>query len=265
VLSNADLERMLSEDRRQRARGDDRVLLALGVVERKFNPLQPRDPGGEGGGQWVKSPAGAAKAVGKDLLELAGRIELDRRETLVSSDRLVGDNGGDTHFNWAVVHGPYENDVRIGIIPHEDSAKWRAADLGGTATLTADQVHQLRTDLANATTEAKKAAKEADAHFGGRLPANPGRDKVLLGIEPVAQGVMPNDWADLHWNVYLTDDESEPWLLSVYAGDPDSSDGVQFAPKKAGNLLKALDHIGSELADESAARSHWSPRMRKRG
>jgi len=29
-----------------------RVLVALGVVERKFNINQPRDPGGEGGGQW---------------------------------------------------------------------------------------------------------------------------------------------------------------------------------------------------------------------
>jgi hypothetical protein len=35
---------MLVEDQRQRARRDDAMLVALGVVERKFNPAEPRDP-----------------------------------------------------------------------------------------------------------------------------------------------------------------------------------------------------------------------------
>lgn len=65
MLSAAELERMLVEDRQQRARRDDATLVQLGIVERKFNPTQPRDPGGDDGGQWIKSPVGAAKAVAK--------------------------------------------------------------------------------------------------------------------------------------------------------------------------------------------------------
>lgn len=41
--------------------------------ERNYNPLQPRDPGGDHGGEWVKGPASAAKAAAK----LLGRISED--------------------------------------------------------------------------------------------------------------------------------------------------------------------------------------------
>lgn len=61
---------------------------------RKFNPLQPRDPGGEDGGQWTKSPAGAAEAAAKDLLKLAGKIDLAPDEKLVGSAKLDADRGG---------------------------------------------------------------------------------------------------------------------------------------------------------------------------
>lgn len=55
MLPRAEFDRMLVEDRRQRAQRDDRVLTELGIL-RKFNAAQPRDPGGEGGGRWIKSP-----------------------------------------------------------------------------------------------------------------------------------------------------------------------------------------------------------------
>lgn len=62
--------------------------------ERKYNPLQPRDPGGENGGQWTKSPAGEAKAAVKDVLKLAGKIDLADDEELLGSAKLDGDGGG---------------------------------------------------------------------------------------------------------------------------------------------------------------------------
>lgn len=61
---------------------------------RKFNPAQPRDPGGEDGGQWTKSPGGAVKAAAKDALKLAGKIDLDPDEQLIGSSKIDGDIGG---------------------------------------------------------------------------------------------------------------------------------------------------------------------------
>lgn len=227
------------------------------TLQRKYNPAQLRDPGGEDGGRWVKSPGSAAKALANDVLDLADRIDLDSREQLVSSGRLVGDNGGDMHLNWAAVHSPAGNEVRLGIIPHHDSDKWRAADKGGTAVLDADQLAKFRSDLANAGAEAKKAAKEADALGDAPFPSNPSpREKVLFGMEPVTTGVLPTDWADLHWGAYLTDDESAPWQVTIFPGNPEELEGVQFEPKRFAKLLTTLDGIESELEPESAARSY---------
>lgn len=74
-----------------RSQSDDpelrhRVLRALGVFdERRFDPKQPRDPGGEGGGQWVKG-GGAAGAV-KKVIKAASSIADVERE--LQEDREV--------------------------------------------------------------------------------------------------------------------------------------------------------------------------------
>lgn len=229
------------------------LMLRASRGERKFDPaLHPHDPHS---GEFVDTPGGGIASVAKDLLDLAGRIDLDSREQLVSSGRLVGDNGGDVHLNWAVVRSPAGNEVRIGVIPHHDSDKWRAADLGGTAVLDVEQVRKLRTDFSGAAAEARKVIKEADALYGAGdvvIPAHPTpHEKIIFGMAPVAQGVLPNDWADLHWSVHLTDDESAPWQLVIEAGDPETNqaDGVVFEPKTFVKLLKHLDGIESELVD----------------
>lgn len=56
----------------------DRILLLAGVETRKYNPLQPRDPGGENGGQWIRVP-GFAKDRWKRVARppSTGRIEPD--------------------------------------------------------------------------------------------------------------------------------------------------------------------------------------------
>jgi phage portal protein BeeE len=57
---------------------------------RKFHPDQLRDPGGEGGGRWVRNPAAGAK----DALKLADKIDLAPGETLVGSGKVDADQGG---------------------------------------------------------------------------------------------------------------------------------------------------------------------------
>ncbi len=58
-----------------------------GRVEAGFNPGELRVPGGERGGEW--SSGGALK----DVLKLAGRMDLDGGETLVGSDKVQGGSG----------------------------------------------------------------------------------------------------------------------------------------------------------------------------
>lgn len=41
----------------------------VGYEDRKFNPLQPRDPGGEGGGQWIRDPS----AIFRKLFKFGGQ------------------------------------------------------------------------------------------------------------------------------------------------------------------------------------------------
>jgi hypothetical protein len=78
-------------------------------AQRNFNPSEPRIPGGPHGGEWGH---GAGHAL-EDELQLAGRIHLDPGERLVSSSRLDNSSGADVDLLFAVVHGPYGNEVRI--------------------------------------------------------------------------------------------------------------------------------------------------------
>jgi HK97 family phage prohead protease len=60
---------------------------------RRYNTGQPRDPGGEGGGQWVSAGGGAAGGL-KDTLKLAGKIQLQPDEKLLSSAKFDAPAGG---------------------------------------------------------------------------------------------------------------------------------------------------------------------------
>jgi hypothetical protein len=67
--------------------------VATEPVEAKYNPAEPRDPGGEGGGQWVSGPAGKVAGAVKDALKLAGKIDLEPDEKLIGSAKVNGDSG----------------------------------------------------------------------------------------------------------------------------------------------------------------------------
>lgn len=220
---------------------DNGVCVTCSPVVASFNPAELRDDHGK----WTDGPGGGAANLAKDLLDLAERIDLDPRESLVSSGRIKDDRG-DLDMNFAVIHSPAGNEVRVGIIPSEDSSKWRAADRGGTAVLDAGQVGKLRSDLTDATARAKKAARQADADPGSS-------DRVIQGLDPVAEGTIPNDWADVSWSVFLTDDDPASWETVIKAGDPEVSDGVLFEPRSMAALLKQMAGIESELADSPNA------------
>lgn len=216
-------------------------------IERKFNPAQLRDDHGK----WTDGTPGSAI---DDALKLAGRIDLDKRESLISSSRITDTaNGGDVDMNFAVVRGPGEDEVRIGLIPHHDSDRWRAADKGGTAVLNEDQVRHLRSELSAAVKAAKKATVDANkAWDSGHAPTDP----VLLGTDPVHQGTLSTDWADLSWAAYVTDGDgnSNSWELTIEADS--ASDGIKLGPKDAGKLLNHLGDIEGQLNAAETSRAY---------
>lgn len=100
-----------------------------GGEARKFDPSQPRDPGGEDGGQWVSSPGGAAAGALKDALKLAGKIDLEPDEKLVGSDKVSGDQGT---VRLAAIGIGNKRRLRLGIgndvfgSRDDDAGPWRA-------------------------------------------------------------------------------------------------------------------------------------------
>lgn len=90
---------------------DNGICVTCRPVEAKFDPGQLRDPGGEDGGQWVKNPGSAAKAVAGDALKLAGKIDLDNDETLLGSGKVDGADGG---IRLAAIGRDGQRTIRLG-------------------------------------------------------------------------------------------------------------------------------------------------------
>lgn len=208
---------------------------------RRFNPHQPRDPGGKDGGKWIKNPVSDFV----DELDLTDRIELDDGDRLGSTSR-VQDETGDADLNWAVVFTKeYGPEVRVSITDPDESDDW-TADLGGAHTTTAldvDSVAKFRTQLEAGIAEADRAARDADAAWkSGKAPTDP----RLLGTDPAAAGeAIDANGADLSWEIYLNDDEPTSWQLQV-SNEPET-DGIWYGPKLAKYLLGALGKIEDEL------------------
>lgn len=207
---------------------------ALDLVERKFDPRQLRDPGGENGGQWVKNPA--------DELNLAGRIHLDPGERLVSSSRYGDLSDSDVDLLFAVVHSPFGSEVRIGVIPSDSAEEWTADAEGATAGLTGDELRQARTDLAAAAAVADHAADTAaEAWDSGGAPTDPKQ----LGVVPVASGrFLSANHDDLDWEIYVNDQSS--WNLSIAPTEGESS-GTLLDPLETIELLNLLSGLQGEL------------------
>jgi hypothetical protein len=143
-------------------------------VEAKYNPAQPRDPGGEDGGQWVSGPAGKAAGVAKDALKLAGKIDLGADEKLVGSDKISNWRGT---VRLAAVDSAGKRRLRLGVGDEafgsrdDDAGPWRAgpdrtAEINAERKKLRDEEAALREELDRLDADpnadpAVKAAKSA--------------------------------------------------------------------------------------------------------
>lgn len=238
MLSDAELARMLAEDRAQRARADHARLVRLGVVSRKFNPAEPREPHS---GKWTSGPRGAAHAAG-DALKLADRIALGKDEHLVASGRFDGNGGSDVSLLHAVVDTPRGREFRLGVIPGEDVERWRAGDKGSTVKLSPRQLGHLRDDLAEAQTKAKAEAKRID-----KIWNSGGHPTEAELTTPAAHGSVAGTWGELTYLVHLTDDDPTSYQTTLDVAHngvtSETSDGVQLTPADLGKLIKQLDGL----------------------
>jgi hypothetical protein len=148
-----------------------------------------------------------------DVLRIRDRIDLQPGETFLSSGLLGGNE--ELSVLHAAVDTPHGVRVRLGLIPNEDKAKWRAGNKGGTADLDTGQIQLLHGALTKGSAEARKAAKATDAAWGQGTPTNP----VHRGTAAVAEGRIANGWQDLEYDIYLTDDEPTSWKVGVQIGD----------------------------------------------
>ncbi len=128
--------------------------MAPGDITRSWED-QDRVLGGENGGQWVRM------GLGKDRLNLDGRIQLGSGEKLLGSDWL---EGGDGSFALALTNGPDGRKLRVGSVDHEDEKSWRGRNLGSTTLLDEAGIASLRTglqDLARVGQDVEGRAKAA--------------------------------------------------------------------------------------------------------
>lgn len=72
---------------------DNGICTTCENVERRFDPSEPRIPGGPHGGEWGSGGGSVGKVV-KDALKLDGKIDLGPDEKLVGSAKVDGDQAG---------------------------------------------------------------------------------------------------------------------------------------------------------------------------
>jgi hypothetical protein len=208
---------------------------------RKFNPAEPRDPHS---GKWIDthpgdSGHGVAHWLG-DSLDLDGRVDLAPGERFVGSDEISLDEG-DSHLLFAVIDSDRGREIRLGVIPREDVRKWKAADLGGTASLTPRQATHLRGDLTDARDQAAKAAKSAEKAWKTGAPTDP----KLLGTEPVTTGRAASGWAELSYETRVTDDQPASYRLELTSTHPGTLEEYRadLGPDDLDGLIDELDHL----------------------
>jgi HK97 family phage portal protein len=96
-----------------------------------------------------------------DKLKLASRIDLKPDETLVGSDRIRRSARANiTNMGlMAVIDGPEGREVRLGIVFNEDTGKWRAANRGGTLSMTTEDVDRVVDELERLDVKVTERAK----------------------------------------------------------------------------------------------------------
>ena len=271
------------------------VAAAAEPVVAKFDPHQPRDPGGEGGGEWITTGG-----VLRDVLKLAGKIRLDDGEELLGSNKISNDYGvvrlaatrrngrtslrigvGDGAFGTREDEaGPWRGDP--GSIAEENAkrralaAEWNAlqngegamtsaeqarfAELddmdlneiyssGHTARLEADLASRLRAELADASARAKAAIPAHQAAWD----AIPDGTVNAVPFVQVAQGVVPGEWGDVHFDIELEEPARGPTARLWVVPKGESSQDVLDAELSATLDLRQLDKLVRLLDKMTAA------------
>lgn len=232
-----------------------------GRAAERFDPSQPRDDDG----RWA-NVAGAITAVMEDGLRLAGRVGLDAGERLVASRRMTGPGRND--LVWAVTDSPAGRELRLGVVDHEDTPRWRAANLGGTARLDVAGISTLRRQLAAAAA----AGRRHQAQWR-RQAEQPG----ATDLEPdplIAEGTVPGapGWGQLAWQVNGVDDGGGGWSVDLAVRPPEAPAGWTVADaiseeremsldaRQVHGLIGQLDRVAGVPAAEA-----WDPTLHPRG
>jgi len=169
---------------------------ALPPAERKFNPSEPRIPGGPHGGEW-----GSGGGVVKDALKLTGRIQLEPGEHFVGSAK-VGDGNGDLSVVMARVDGPHGPTIRWGQVNPEDTRNWRAANRGATVILDRPAVEKIQKVLDEAPAQGKKSVADYRADMRAAIADGVPEDRWPDPETDIASGVIRgSDWGDIEWSL----------------------------------------------------------------
>jgi hypothetical protein len=224
---------------------------------RRFNPLEERDERG----RW--SVGGAAL---RDLLKLADKIDLDRDEKLIGSDKLDM-RGGGIRIALTEVHGVKSFRLGIGGEGFGHGGVWHGnrGGLGNvddpdgidgfTAKLDEPAVKKLHATLVKSLGVGKKVQAELDAAYREDRPEPPRPEQ---GFWTIAEGSIPGEWADIAYNVYLDDPSVgvEVHIGAVPHGsgrDLDdltgSDQAARLDPTEAGKFIRLLDKYVSAAPD----------------
>lgn len=236
-----------------------------GEVAAKFNPSEPRIPGGEHGGEW-----GSGGGIGHDLLKLADRISLGDGEKLERSDKV---NLSDATAVMAWTSGPGGQHLRFGIVDKGDAGKWRGANKGGTAVLdehATAALSQSLEKLAQAGADGNAEAKAFDKAAGklsDRLPGEPkgkaehaawlaklspadrqavqdmGDEYDALYDQPWKRDAIHADWGTIRFEVWLSEGSTSRGAWEVKVAVVPKPDDTGELPDTAatmtpGNLRK---------------------------
>ena len=210
-------------------------------MSRKFNPDEPRIPGGPHGGEW-----GHGGGLAHDVLKLAGRIQLGKDERLVGSDGVpVAPHASVTNKAMlAMLSTPGGPRLRLGSVDRADAGRWRAANKGGTADLDAAAVKDLRTKLAAALDAGEKGVARSKAG-----------DPTLHEAAEFHIGDVQADWADLRirTDINTYDDTFSVVITPLRHGDPMVDTDLDMTPAGIRKLLAIIARMQASAAGPGPA------------
>jgi hypothetical protein len=169
-------------------------------VTAKFNPHQPRDPGGDDGGQWVKRPGGGIRLPDIDPLGVAG--EFSSGHEVFRGSARVGDGPEANGVNIVAVEAdgdPYFT-ITTGTAREAVQGDGHADDY---SILADEQIRKLSSRLPKAIAAAEKG-EPFDAKIGGEDNGD-----VILGADGGKVTVSARSWG---WDEQEDEEDLRPLL-----------------------------------------------------